>query len=72
MYLNGGTKVCPNWQANRLTLTWDVFKSVYYFPIKTFAMRLTLTWDVFKLMPCSNCSCISIRLTLTWDVFKWN
>ena len=32
-----------------LTLTWDVFKSIFIVFKEHLQVRLTLTWDVFKL-----------------------
>ena len=36
--------------TGRLTLTWDVFKSILPIAICKIHCGLTLTWDVFKFM----------------------
>ena len=48
MYLNLDTLFLKVNTEARLTLTWDVFKSIYLMKIGIILSRLTLTWDVFK------------------------
>ena len=54
----------------RLTLTWDVLKSITQIEFMFQAHRLTLTWDVLKSHVQRSCLQCRLRLTLTWDVLK--
>ena len=48
MYLNSSKNIDDGERASRLTLTWDVFKFIFFSFIKQNITWLTLTWDVFK------------------------
>ena len=70
MYLNAFTSAWVTEEIGRLTLTWDVFKSIITIVFIFFSSRLTLTWDVFKSPNKKVNKMILSGLTLTWDVFK--
>ena len=48
MYLNMLLDMNKLGTVERLTLTWDVFKSIISTSSTSYFYRLTLTWDVFK------------------------
>ena len=56
---------------NRLTLTWDVLKSVAPRQNAPTGAGLTLTWDVLKFVLFSFVCIMQYWLTLTWDVLKF-
>ena len=47
MYLNEEELPVPD-TSRCLTLTWDVFKSIWSLMANLLFIGLTLTWDVFK------------------------
>ena len=49
MYWNTNI-ACKSTVSTRLTLTWDVLKSVKGLSNSAYLFRLTLTWDVLKLI----------------------
>ena len=54
----------------RLTLTWDVLKSLRGTLSRGQTVRLTLTWDVLKYALWQAKNKKKEWLTLTWDVLK--
>ena len=70
MYLNL-LKLDPKNVELYWTLTWDVFKLIWYTLFILIERDWTLTWDVFKFESENPSPTPNANWTLTWDVFKF-